>query len=133
MNNTNIARLRLQINTTIQEDIRRLAEKPGKKKSRFSFKLIARQLSQLFCNIHNSKTTFQLMILYWCSISIYYFGLLNSESLNGNHIKIVALFGVMEVFGVNIGEKFIHSVSEKKALIFSLSGVLIFSLATKYL
>ena len=73
------------------------------------------------------------MILYWCSISIYYFGLLNSESLNGNHIKIVALFGVMEVFGVNIGEKFIHSVSEKKALIFSLSGVLIFSLATKYL
>ena len=85
MNNTNIARLRLQINTTIQEDIRRLAEKPGKKKSRFSFKLIARQLSQLFCNIHNSKTTFQLMILYWCSISIYYFGLILID--NNNNFK----------------------------------------------
>ena len=58
INNTNIALLKMQLNQTIQKDINAQTKRGGFLQS------ILKQLKQLFCDVRNSKTEFQILLIF---------------------------------------------------------------------
>jgi len=127
MNQTNVARLKFQMNATIQEDIKELAA-PTKRKFRCSD--IMKQVRQLFCDVRHCGATYRLLCLFFAVINIYYFGLYNSSQLKGNPIKIVIMFGLAEVLGILIGEKAVHILSHGNSKIAMVSTLVIITICS---
>ena len=131
MNVTNIARVKVTMNNTIQENIRQLEQGNLQKENKVDFKGILKQLKQLFCDVRNAKTEYMLLMLFCVCLNIYFLALFNSSQLKGEPLKILSLFGLAEVLGILIGERLVHYVSDTLGLVSSLTIVMVLNIVMK--
>jgi len=74
--------------------------------------------------------TYRLILLFFCIVNIYFFGLYNASELKGNPIKIIIMFGLAEVLGILFGDQVIQIIAKGNSKVAMLSALLIITLTS---
>lgn len=93
--------------------------------NKFSWKPIFTQLRQLFCNKENIGNEYRLLFMNFVVVNLFHFGLFNSSQIKGDHINILIMFGLAEVFGIVFGEHLLKIMSPNKSTSMTTSLVII--------